>query len=99
MKPQTGNEKYGLDISEQDWYAYDENYGTSEEKKFVKFLHTKIESLKTKYPGCEIYCVRNELEYWMYSFNNGKRFSPDYMMFINDTENNRLYYQCVFEVK
>lgn len=101
MRPQTGNEKgeLSLDISWEDWYAYDENYGTSEEKKFVKFLHTKIESLKTKYPGCEIYCVRNELEYWMYSFNNGKRFSPDYMMFINDTENNKLYYQCVFEVK
>lgn len=101
MRPQTGNEKWelALDISTQSWYAYDENYWTNEEKKFVKFLHSKIESLKTKYPSCEIYCVRNELEYWMYSFSNGKRFSPDYMMFINDTENKKLYYQCVFEVK
>jgi type III restriction enzyme len=35
----------------------------------------------------------------MYGLSNGKRFSPDYLMFINDTKNKKLYYQCVFEVK
>ena len=101
MKPQTGHEKaeLELDIWVQDWYAYDENYGTSEEKKFVKFMYSKIESLRKKYSSCEIFLVRNELDYWMYGLQNGKRFSPDYLLFINDSQKKKLYYQCVFEVK
>ena len=79
MKPQSDHEnaELTLDINSLDWYAYSENYGTSEEKKFVKFLHTKMESLREKYTDCEIFLVRNELEYWMYGLSNGKRFSPD----------------------
>jgi type III restriction enzyme len=52
MKPQTDNPNTDLelDISRQDWYAYSENYGTSEEKKFVRFMETKIDSLRKKYP-------------------------------------------------
>lgn len=101
MKPQSWNEKeeLSLDIMNQEWYAYDENYGTSEEKKFVKFLATKIKSIREKYSNCEIYLVRNELEYWIYALSNGKRFSPDYLMFIHDTKSKKIYYQCVFEVK
>lgn len=26
-----------LDLSKEDWYVYDENYGTSEEKYFIRF--------------------------------------------------------------
>ncbi len=101
MKPQTGHDKseLELDIAKQDWYAYDENYGTSEEKKFVKFMQSKVESLRNKYTSCEVFLVRNELDYWMYGLSNGKRFSPDYLMFINDTLWKKIYYQCVFEVK
>lgn len=88
MKPQTGHDKseLELDIAKQDWYVYDENYGTSEEKKFVKFMQSKVESLRNKYTSCEVFLVRNELDYWMYGLSNGKRFSPDYLMFINDTQ-------------
>lgn len=43
-KPQSDhdNPALALDISKRDWYAYDESYGTSEEKKFVKFIDSKI---------------------------------------------------------
>ncbi len=101
MKPQTDNPNIDLelDISKQDWYAYSENYGTSEEKKFVRFMETKMDALRKKYFDCEIFLVRNELEYWMYGLSNGKRFSPDYLMFISDIKSKKLYYQCVFEVK
>jgi type III restriction enzyme len=101
MKPQTNNpnRELELDISTQDWYAYSENYGTSEEKKFIRFMETKMDSLRKQYSGCEIFLVRNELEYWMFGLSNGKRFSPDYLMFIHDTGTRKLYYQCVFEVK
>lgn len=43
-RPQTdhSNPELALDISKRDWYAYDESYGTSEEKKFVKFIDSKV---------------------------------------------------------
>ena len=89
-----------LDISLLEWYAYDDNYGTSEEKHFVKFIQKeKISSFQEKYKDCEIFLLRNELDFWIFGSSNGKRFSPDYLMFINDTKNKSLYYQCIFEMK
>ena len=87
-----------LNIKSLDWFAYDENYGTSEEKRFVKFIDKNISALRQKYSGSEIYLVRNELDYWLFS-DDGRRFSPDYLLFINDADGKRLYYQCIIEVK
>jgi len=100
-KAQTDNEKPELqyDIHTADWYAYSENYGTSEEKKFVKYVASQITSLRAMYPGAEVYLIRNELDYWLYSPKDGRRFSPDYMLVINDTANNEMYYQCLIEPK
>lgn len=100
-KEQTNNAKIDLrlDINEQEWFAYSENYGTSEEKKFVKFMADKIKNLHTDFPNSEIFLVRNELDYWIFGTQDGKRFSPDYLLFINDFNHQKLYYQCVFEVK
>lgn len=101
-KSQTNNPEPSLrlDISKLDWYVYDDNYGTSEEKHFVKFINDeKISYLKEKYKDCEIFLIRNELDFWMFALSNGRRFSPDYLMFINDTKNKKLYYQCIFEMK
>ncbi len=81
------------------WYAYSENYGTSEEKRFVRYLASQIEDLQTKYEGAEIYLIRNELDYWLYSIKDGRRFSPDYLLIINDIVNQRLYYQVIIEPK
>lgn len=98
---QINNEKveFSLDLSKCDWYAYNENYGTGDEKKFVKFIATKMEDLRKKYPNAEIWLVRNELDFFLYSFQNGQKFSPDFILFINDSETKTLYYQCLFEVK
>lgn len=98
---QTGHHNPDLryDVKSADWYAYDENYGTSEEKKFVKYLASQIEDLRSKYKGAEIYLIRNELDYWLYSPKDGRRFSPDYLLIINDAVNNEMYYQCLIEPK
>ncbi len=87
------------DIHNADWYAYSENYGTSEEKKFVKYLASQIDNLRGKYQGAEIYLIRNELDYWLYSLKDGRRFSPDYLLIINDVVTNQLYYQVIIEPK
>ncbi len=88
-----------FNVEGADWYAYSENYGTSEEKRFVKYLASQIEDLHTKYKGSEIYLIRNELDYWLYSLKDGRRFSPDYMLIINDVVNQQLYYQVIIEPK
>lgn len=87
------------DIKTASWYAYDENYGTSEEKKFVKYVASQIDDLRNKYKGAEVYLIRNELDYWLYSPQDGRRFSPDYMLIINDVENGEMYYQVLAEPK
>ncbi len=100
-KPQSNHDNPDLqfNIEDADWYAYSENYGTSEEKRFVKFVATQIDELKSRYKGAEIYLIRNELDYWLFSPKDGRRFSPDYMLIINDAENGEMYYQCLIEPK
>lgn len=100
-KPQTNNENFDLryDVKHAYWYAYDENYGTSEEKRFVKWLGGMMPELKRRYPGCEIYLIRNELDYSIYSPHDGRRFAPDYLLIINDVTNKALYYQVIIEPK
>lgn len=93
------NDNLQYDVQNADWYAYSENYGTSEEKYFVKFIANQIDDLKAKYSNAEIYLIRNELDYYLFSIDDGRRFAPDYLMIINDITNQQMYYQCLFEPK
>lgn len=78
--PQAESGEYRLDLSTKDWYVFNENYGTSEEKAFVKFFNQHYAKLKEFYD--EIYLVRNERHMHIYSFNEGKRFEPDFLLFL-----------------
>ena len=93
------NPELQYDIETADWYAYSENYGTSEEKKFVKYVASQIDDLRARYEGAEIYLIRNELDYWLFSSQDGRRFSPDYMLIVNDVRSGEMYYQCLIEPK
>lgn len=93
------NPRLQYDVRNAEWYAYDENYGTSEEKLMVKWLAGQIPTLHERYPGCEIYLIRNELDYFIFSPKDGRRFSPDYLLIINDVQNRELYYQVIIEPK
>ena len=87
------------DVKSADWYAYDENYGTSEEKRFVRFMASQIDNLRAKYETAEIYLIRNGLEYQLFNPLDGRRFSPDYILLINDVKAGKMYYQCLIEPK
>ena len=77
------NEEYRLDLMNESWYVFNDNYGTSEEKLFVKYFKTNIEP-KLEEKNLEYYVVRNERipELAIYSFEAGERFEPDFLMFI-----------------
>jgi len=68
------------DLSKQNWYAFDDCYGTSEEKHLVKYMEALYPKLKTKYE--EIYLVRNEREIKIYDFDSGDGFEPDFLLFM-----------------
>lgn len=88
---------YRIDLMNKDWYAYNDNYGTSEEKKFIKYFSTIADKLKKKFDG--VYLIRNEIQVCIYSFANGEKFEPDFVLILNkevkDPEKNNLYI-CMF---
>ncbi|MBQ8999704.1 MAG: DEAD/DEAH box helicase family protein [Clostridium sp.] len=82
-------EEYRLDLYDNDWFVYEDNYGTTEEKKFVKFFSEKVNKLKEIYD--EVYLIRNERNLHIYSFNDGARFEPDYILLLK--KNNEIKYE------
>ena len=70
-----------MDLSIEDWFAFEDNFGTSEEKIFVSFFKKYVNSLKSKYD--KVYLVRNERQLAIYSFDGGERFEPDYVLFLH----------------
>lgn len=81
----TSSSEFKLDLSAEDWYVYDDNYGTTEEKSFIKYFKTEIKPKLDK-KNLEYYVIRNERfsELAIYSFDKGKRFEPDYLLFIKN---------------
>jgi type III restriction enzyme len=71
--------KWKIDLSEEDWFVYTDNYGTSEEKAFVAYFRDYVADLRKRYT--KVYLVRNEREFHLYSFEDGERFEPDYVLF------------------
>lgn len=69
-----------LDLSGEDWFAFNDNFGTSEEKAFVSYFKGYVDKLRAKYD--KIYLVRNERQVHLYSFEGGERFEPDYILYL-----------------
>jgi type III restriction enzyme len=69
-----------IDLEEADWFVYNDNYGTSEEKSFVAYFAGHVEALRKEYE--KVYLVRNERQLALYSFDGGERFEPDYLLLL-----------------
>jgi type III restriction enzyme len=89
-----GDEQF---VKDKDWYVYSANYGTSEEKAFVRMLERQMGALQEKYDG--IYLVRNERHFKIYSFSDGQAFEPDFVLFLREKNGNMLTYQIFIEPK
>jgi len=95
---ETTNTTLRIDLSSRGWYAYKDNYGTSEEKYLVKYIDKAYDALKKKYD--EIYLVRNEKHFQLYNFDDGKPLEPDFVLFLKKTEPDiSLHYQVFIEPK
>lgn len=70
-----------IDLSKEDWFVFEDNFGTSEEKAFVAYFKAFVPQLKEKYD--KVFLVRNERQLHIYSFDGGERFEPDYLLFLH----------------
>ena len=78
-----------MDLQKCEWHAYNDCFGTSEEKYFIKYLESIYLKLKEKYQN--IYLLRNEKDLKLYSFKSGNAFEPDYVLFLQKSENESIY--------
>lgn len=78
------------DIDNADWFAYDDNHGTEEEKYLIKYIESIMDKLSEKYN--EIYLVRNEKDLKIYDFETGRATEPDFVLFMR-----RKYTEGVFD--
>ena len=88
---------YYEDIDSLNWYAYDDNFGTDEEKLLVRLLKDLMTELEEKWT--DIYLLRNEKAVRIYSFDKGKPFEPDFLMFANDKKTGNVSWQIFIEPK
>lgn len=69
-----------MDLSTEDWFVFNDNFGTTEEKSFVTHFAQYVKRFKEKYD--KVFLVRNERQLVLYSFKGGERFEPDYLLFL-----------------
>ena len=84
-------------VSDREWYVFNANYGTSEEKAFVRMLDAQIDKLEEKYD--KVYLIRNERHFKIYNFDDGQAFEPDFVLFLLEESGTPLTYQIFVEPK
>ena len=82
---ETTNQDLFIDLSTEDWYVFNDNYGTSEEKYLVKYIKQAYISLSKKYN--EIYLIRNEKHFKLYTFEEGQPLEPDFVLILKKKDN------------
>ena len=87
-----------MDLSNKSWYVFNDCFGTSEEKYFVKYIDKIYNQLREKYD--EVYLVRNERFFKLYNFDDGRPLEPDFVLFLyQKSKPKSLHYQVFIEPK
>ncbi|NQU67424.1 MAG: DEAD/DEAH box helicase family protein [Candidatus Marinimicrobia bacterium] len=91
---ETTDSALALDLSNKDWYVFNENYGTSEEKRLVKYIDKVYEKLQERFD--QIYLVRNERHFKIFSFDDGRAIEPDFVLFLSEAGSGKTFHYQVF---
>jgi type III restriction enzyme len=83
-------------VAHEPWYAYNANYGTSEEKQFVELFSRRFDGLKSKFN--DIFLIRNEREVKIFN-KQGQAFEPDFLLFCKQIDGEQLIFQVFIEPK
>ncbi len=85
----TANMLLRFDVDNAEWYAYDDNFGTEEEKYLIKYIESIMDKLQEKYD--DIYLVRNEKDLKIYDFESGRATEPDFVLFMRRKDEMGIY--------
>lgn len=85
-------------LQDKDWYVFNANYGTDQEKFCVRFIEKLIEQKKFE-DYKELYLVRNEMHFKIYDFEDGQAFAPDFVLFMKSKNKEEISYQIFIEPK
>lgn len=92
------DDDYDHIVNASEWFAFDGVlYGTDEERGLVKMLSSWWQHVQHTYET--FYLIRNEKHVCICDFNNGKRFYPDYVMFLKKKNGNTITYEVFVEPK
>ncbi|MBO7140485.1 MAG: DEAD/DEAH box helicase family protein [Prevotella sp.] len=84
------------ELADKDWYAYNANYGTSEERAFISLFARRYENFTKKYE--DIYIIRNEKVVKIID-KQGRTFEPDFLLYLRDKNSRHIVYQIFIEPK
>ena len=85
-----------IDIRD-DWYVFEEHFGTNEERAFTDFMLKISDELKDRYK--KVALLRNEKAFKIHSFDenrDGEGFEPDFLLLL---QNDKCYFQVFCEPK
>lgn len=77
---ETRNDELRMDLGKTEWHAYNDCFGTSEEKHMIRYIESIYSRLIAQYD--DIYLLRNERDFRLYSFETGEAYQPDYVLFM-----------------
>ena len=83
-------------VANENWYVYNANFGTSEEKKFVELFSRRFEGINHKFE--DIYLIRNEREIKIFD-KLGRAFEPDFLLFCKQRDGEQMTFQVFIEPK
>lgn len=89
---------YYLDLASRDWYVFNDCFGTSEEKLLIQYIDKRHKELAARYSG--VYLIRNEQFFNLYTFDDGRAFAPDFILYlVGQSDAQTMHYQVFIEPK
>lgn len=67
-----------IDLFTQKWFVYEDNFGTSEEKKLIRYISDNAAKIEKSYE--EFFLIRNEGGFKLYAFEDGRAVEPDFVL-------------------
>lgn len=92
----SSKEEFRIPLEDKEWYVFNDNYGTIEEKGFVSLFARRFEGLNQKFEN--IYLIRNEREIKIFD-KLGRAFEPDFLLFCKQRDGKQMTFQVFIEPK
>lgn len=87
---------HNFTVADEDWFMLNDFVSKNSEESFINFIKYEMDNLKEKYD--EVYLLRNEEVYRIYSPKNGSSFKPDFLLFLKEKDKES-YFQVLIESK